>query len=521
VPPGAYTRSSLKTAPASRAMRAAACAALAVLSLAVFGAPRSSLADVDLFNVAGEPVYLTANIRVREEVWNWFDPGKSAGSMDNNQYQFLGGFSRWGLGYKTDGVTFYGELMSPYLLHLPDNSLAPAPQGALGLGANYYQIHMNPYDASVFLKQGFLAFDDVYVKGLHVKGGRLEFGDGAEFMPAKLDPQLKWIVLNRIQQRLIGNFGFSDIQRSFDGAVVSYGRDRWQVTAMYGVPTKGVFDLQGMDEIKNTDVIYAALNARPAFSSGDSLARLFYIYYDDGRGIPKVSNTAFPPTSALTMPVPDTRPIDIHTVGVDFVRVLPIGPGTADFLVWGAGQLGAWGHQSQESWAAVGEMGYRLSDIAWKPWLRLGYTTTSGDGNPSDNTHGTFFQILPTARIYAQFPFYNLMNIDDASAQLLLAPLSRVQASTSLHGLWLSSSNDLWYSGGGEFDNKYFGYAGRPSFGHSYLATVLDADIKWTVDEHFATDFYYAHAFGGSVINAIYPASKQANYGFIEATIAF
>lgn len=479
-----------------------------------FCAPQASFADIDIFNIAGQPVYFTENTRVREEVWNWFDPGKISAPNNDNQYQFLGGFSRWGVGYKIDGVTLYGELMSPYLLHLPNDALASSPQGALGLGANYFQIHANVYDASVFLKQGFLAFDDVFTTGLHVKGGRFEFFDGAEFMPADLDPQLKWIVLNRIQQRLIGNFGFSDIQRSFDGAAASYGQGRWQVTAMYGVPTKGVFDLQGMDEIKRTDVVYAALNARPAFSSGDSLARLFYIYYDDGRGIPKVDNSPHPST-------PDTRPIDIHTVGVDFARALQIGPGTADFLVWGAGQLGAWGHLTQESWAAVGEMGYQLTDVAWKPWLRLGYTTTSGDGNPNDSVHGTFFQILPTARIYAQFPFYNMMNLNDASAQLLLAPLASLQASTSLHGLWLSSSKDLWYSGGGEFDNNNFGYSGRPSSGRSYLATVLDADLKWAVNEHFAFDFYYAHAFGGSVIGSVYPAGREANYGFIEATTTF
>jgi len=31
--------------------------------------------------------------------------------------------------------------------------------------------------------------------------------------------------------------------------------------------------------------------------------------------------------------------------------------------------------------------------------------------------------------------------------------------------LWLSSSRDLWYAGGGAFDNHLFGYTGRPSFG--------------------------------------------------------
>ncbi len=53
----------------------------------------------------------------------------------------------------------------------------------------------------------------------------------------------------------------------------------------------------------------------------------------------------------------------------------------------------------QESWAAVGEAGYRFVNAAWKPCLRAGYTATSGSGSNTGDVHGTFFQILPTARL--------------------------------------------------------------------------------------------------------------------------
>jgi hypothetical protein len=36
-----------------------------------------------------------------------------------------------------------------------------------------------------------------------------------------------------------------------------------------------------------------------------------------------------------------------------------------------------------------------------------------------------------------------------------------------LHWLQLTSKNDLWYQGGGAFDNKVFGYTGRPGNGSS------------------------------------------------------
>jgi hypothetical protein len=322
-------------------------------------------------------------------------------------------------------------------------------------------------------------------------------------------------VMNRIQQRLIGPFTYTDIMRSFDGALVRYGRDGWNFTAMYGVPTKGAFDLQAMDELKRTDLFYAALNLGPNQKWGNSLGRLFYIYYDDGRGATKVDNRA---TAVL---LADKRRIEMHTAGVDSIHTTELGPGIADFMVWGAGQLGGWGHQSQEAWAAVGEAGYRFTELKWKPWLRVGYSTTSGDSNPNDSVHGTFFQILPTARQYALFPFYNMMNLNDASAELILAPLNNVETRTTLHGLWLSSNKDLWYSGGGAFDNKIFGYTGRPSFGRSYLASVLDTGITWKINQHLSTYAYYGHAFGGSVVSAIYAGGKQADYGYVEATISF
>src|SRR5258708_34729652 len=54
--------------------------------------------------------------------------------------------------------------MPPFLINLPDTAFVPpppakpGPQGLLGLGANYYQPHQNPNDASVFLKQAYLEF---------------------------------------------------------------------------------------------------------------------------------------------------------------------------------------------------------------------------------------------------------------------------------------------------------------------------------------------------------------------------
>lgn len=485
--------------------------------------PGKAQATANLFTIGGQPVVLSATEQSREEVWNWFAPTNPAKGPDyQNRYDFLGSWIRVGLGYQFDGVKAFAELMSPFFINLPDNAIVPpppakpGPQGLLGLGANYFQPHQNPNDASVFLKQAYLEFGRNLTPDLDLKGGRIEFFDGLEYMPADLAPQLKWLATNRISQRLIGNFSFSDVMRSFDGGVASYGDNNWQATAMYGVPTKGSFDLNAMEEIRKTDLVYVSLNAGPGASRselwGNSIGRLFYIYYNDSRGLALVDNRGLSGKKA------DTGPVSIDTVGADYVRTAAAGPGTADVLLWAAGQFGSWGDQSQRAYAVVAEAGYRLDKAPAKPWLRFGYTVGSGDDNKGGSTHSTFFQILPTARIYAMTPFYNMMNIDDAMAQLVLNPIANLEIVSSLHGLWLDSNKDRWYSGGGAFDNRLFGYTGRPANDHSYLGSLADCQATWKVNPHFTLQLYYGHIFGGSVAGAIYPAGREGNYGFIQTT---
>lgn len=474
-----------------------------------------ALASIDLFRIDGQPIQLSVVEQNREEIWNWFAPTNPA---YDNRYNFLGSWLRLGAAYQLHGVKIYGEVMSPYFVNLPSNAIAPPPQGLLGVGANYYQSQRHANDASIFLKQGYLEFTRDFVEDLDLKGGRFEFNDGLEYAPSTLDQEMTWLLRNRISQRLVANFGFSDVMRSFDGAVASYGNDRWQATAMYGVPTKGAFDQHGQEEIARADVIYASLNVGPALLSsplwGDSLGRLFYVFYSDTRGLPLVDN------AVIMGATPRTGPVSIDTVGADYIRTVPVGPGVVDVLLWTAGQFGAWGTQSQGSYAYVVEGGYRLSDVPWKPWMRIGYTVASGDGDSHNSTHGTFFQILPTPRLYAFFPFYNMMNIDDALVQLITNPTDNLEIQNAIHGLWLDSSKDLWYVGGGAYNNKFFGFVGRPSHGYGYLGSLADCQITWKFNQHIALQLYYGHAFGGSVIGSDYPAGRTGDLGYLQTNFS-
>jgi len=79
---------------------------------------------------------------------------------------------------------------------------------------------------------------------------------------------------DRISQRLLGNFGFSDVLRSFDGAQYTLSTPTLNVTPLAARPTAGVFQVNGWPEL-NINVFYGALtkpagrNATP--ESGASL----------------------------------------------------------------------------------------------------------------------------------------------------------------------------------------------------------------------------------------------------------
>jgi hypothetical protein len=169
----------------------------------------------------------------------------------------------------------------------------------------------------------------------------------------------------------------------------------------------------------------------------------------------------------------------------------------------------------------VGEAGWQPPVTVLKPWISAGYSYGSGDGDPNNGRHSTFFQLLPTPRQYARFPFYNMMNNEDLYATLNVRPLSKLSFRTEGHTLRLASASDLWYLGGGAFQPKTFGYTGRPSNGNRGLANVWDASADYQFTHSFSATLYYGHAWGKGVIEAIYPKSANGQLIFLETNYHF
>ncbi|MBI2149883.1 MAG: alginate export family protein [Acidobacteria bacterium] len=356
------------------------------------------------------------------------------------------------------------------------------------------------------MKQGFIRIRPNDSNSLRF--GRFEFVDGTETTPP--DETLAALKRDRIAHRLIGNFAWSHVGRSLDGGQYVYNKPKTNLTMTAGRPTRGVFQVDGWGDL-DIGLASVALTKQLPLKKSAGEWRVFAIQYHDWRSVLKTDNRALPTRGN------DRGNVRVTTFGGHYVHAFnTASAGKFDLLFWGALQTGRWGVLDHRAGSGVVEAGYQPPIRVLKPWFRAGYAYGSGDGDAGDGDHNTFFQILPTPRIYARLPFYNMMNNEDAFGEVTVRPHQKVSIKGAVHWLRLAKRNDLWYQGGGAYQPWTFGYAGRPSNGNRSLANVYDVGAEVQANANLAVGIYYADAEGKSVTSSIYPNGKHARLGYVE-----
>ena len=317
---------------------------------------------------------VSSSLRSRMYSWDWF------GDTPNGDYTYSGSLLRIGIAETKPKFDWQVEFAVPALVNMPTAAVMPAPLGQLGLGGSYAAANSGATNSSsIFLKQGSFRVKGLGgVAGQSLKVGRMEFIDGSEVAPAH--STLAALKRDRIAQRLLANFGFTDVQRSLDG------------TAVAARPTEGVFQVDGWNELK-INVYYGALTGQHGKYAATDW-RVFVLGYRDYRnGVVKTDNR---PAALRNL---DADAINIGTYGGHIIQIVPTRSGPVDLLFWGALQSGTWGTQSHRAGAFAAEAGWQPAMLPKiKPWIRGGYDVGSGDDNPTDGRHSTFFQVLPTPR---------------------------------------------------------------------------------------------------------------------------
>lgn len=454
-------------------------------------------------------VQIQGSFRSRVELWDWFD------AAANTDYAFSGNIARLSFSQQKSRVDWQVEFAAPFLLGLPDDAIAPGAQGQLGLGGTYFAANNRRSNAGmVFAKQGFVRFRDLFGhKGHSLRIGRFEFSDGMESVPK--DPALAWVKRERIGQRLIGPFGWSLTGRSFDGVHYNLTRGTHNLTVLAFRPTRGAFQVDGWGEL-DIAMGYAAYTRTVESKQSSTDYRLFGMYYHDWRAVLKTDNRP------LAVRQADRGNVRIGGFGAHFAKSVHTRAGTFDALMWGTVQTGKHGALDHRAAAWLIETGWQPRALPrLRPWVRAGYSFSTGDNNPADGRHATFFQFLPTPRPYARMPFFNMMNNADVFAMALIRPHAKLTIRAEAHALSLTSRNDLWYAGGGAFQPWTFGYQGRPSGGSRSLARLYDVSAELNPNRHWTLTGYYGHAAGRDVVRNIYPQGRHGHFGYLEALFRF
>jgi len=460
---------------------------------------------------AQEPprVTATASNITRVESWSFFQPridalALTAEPIGDPTYTFLA--DRIELGARVEGTRFdiSGAFNYVRLENLPTNAIGP---GGLGSGAFYFAATGVRYSYQLYLSELTLK-----VKSRRHRAslaiGRMPFASGAESTAA--NASLETLKRERLHSRLIGNFEWSQYQRRFDGARLDVAPPGWHITAAAFVPTQGGFEESTNLSMPKVQVATGSVTRVAASSEW----QLFATAYRDRRlgRAAVVDNTG----------AADRRiDVTVSAFGGSYARIAPTRAGELDAVVWGVAQAGDWYGQLHRASSATAEIGHRWTAVAGKPWLRAGYLWASGDRDPGNGRHGTFFQMLPSSRKYALSATYAQMNLRDAFLQAWFEPRG-IKSRIEVHALGLASARDLWYQGSGATasQGRYFGFSGRRSGGAHRLGTLLEGTVDVPVLKYWSVNAYAGTMWGGDVVRHQFSGTRLTTW-FVENVVRF
>jgi hypothetical protein len=199
------------------------------------------------------------------------------------------------------------------------------------------------------------------------------------------------------------------------------------------------------------------------------------------------------------------------------------GTGEVDLLLWLAFDFG---NESQKALAFIAETGYQFVHTAWRPWIRAGFAYASGDGDPDDSDHGTFFNYVPTNhKFYGKIDANAFSNLMDAYLQFLVSPHKQVMFIVDGNLFWLASDNEVWIGGSGPFNNSVFGYVFRDPVDGNDIDRNLGGEIDLTMvveaREYLTFQFGYSHFFGGDGVSVVFDEEDQLDWFYAQATINY
>jgi hypothetical protein len=418
--------------------------------------------------------------------WETFDTPQRNPATDPTYDLYLLRF-RAGLDLAWERWKLHGMLQAGGVANIPEN-------GAFAAGPTYFAANDQRRDVGVIgIAELYGAYEH---DGLKLVLGRQPYVDGVEVQTgvAHLDAVKK----RRLSDRLIGTSEWPNTARRFDGISGGYGAGSTHV-AVFGLrPLGGAFESydEAFEEIDDVAVYGATVTGRHGQWIPGTEVRLFTVQYEDERLVS-----------------PD---LSLNTSGASFL----IGNATSDLLLWGALQTGEWGSEDQDAWAFLVDLGRRFDNAPGKPDVHLAWEQSSGDTDPDDRSHGTFFNVLPTNhKFYGSMDYLAFQNLRDAYVEALFGVGPKLKVRTAFHDFALTETTDLWYGGSGAYEEGSFGYAGR-AIGRTYpsksLGQELDLELTWPLASGFELGMGGGRWWSGEAAEAFFPRKHGGTWGYLQ-----
>ena len=459
-----------------------------------------------------ERLTLGGSIIYRYAYWNWF--GTNKGNSTNNDYCFSFQRTRLNLKYTSEEIEIFLQPQYVHMFDLPDDAVSNKT-GPFGMGGLYY-LHNpeeNPYDFGVH--QAYLRLNNLFGTNLFFKVGRFEYSDGLEVQDKKDGKKFNILKNMRLADRMISPFGWSAFGRSFDGVMAGWDDENFNLTTSFFYPTQGGWEKDIDETIDNIDITTATLTAKKGSLVPDTEFAAFFYNYEDKRDC-----THRPDNEDCSCSHAD---IEVQMFGGHILGIYDWGPGQLDALLWGGVQTGDWYDRDQDAYGIAGEIGYQLTKMPWKPWFRTGYFIGSGDSDPFDGDHETFFQMAPGTRKYQLYPYYDLQNNRDFFVQLITKPTKKLTARMDYHIVQLDDNSDRWYMGTGPTQKSGYisGYIPRNCGCHDALSQEFSIMLSYALSPQCNFVAFYDHVWGESVVKNVYEKDNEADYASVEMQFKF
>lgn len=317
-------------------------------------------------------------------------------------------------------------------------------------------------DEGVDLHQGYIDYNNIGDSNFSFRIGRQEVLFGA--------------------QRLVGNGDWSNVGRSFDGALMKYDDNNWTLNALASSTNKTLAGDQTW-----FGGTYATWKKFPK-----GVLDFYYLVLQDNDG-------------AAGTPAGTGNVLSNHTVGAR----IKSDPGRWDLSAEGAAQFGKFGSNSILAYAGHASVGYTFEDN-YKPKLLVEYDYASGDDG-ANNRYSKFNNLFPgNHNKYGYMDMVSWSNMHDGRVEFSVAPSKAWKVSTDYHLFMVDKT------GAGD---TFAGIAGAAGAGKT-AGHEADLTVGYTWNQYASFVFGVSHFIPGAFLKN-QGRTTSSDFGYVQATASF